>query len=112
MVDREKVLKSLECCVVGAECDHCKYGMLNKNDFEGCRQMLADALALLKEYDRVLHLAKLMHTWIFLNTFDEQAVYDELGFTDEDNALLGSIGRPIVINGSDNDGREEGNQRR
>ena len=44
----EKVIKGLECCVVGAECDHCKYGMLNKNDFEGCRQMLADALALLK----------------------------------------------------------------
>ena len=48
-------------------------------------------------YDHLLHLAKAMHLWIFLNAIDEQEVYDELGFTDDDNALLESIGRPIVI---------------
>lgn len=55
------------------------------------------ALAKAKEYDHLLHLAKAMHLWIFLHAIDEQEVYDELGFTDEDNALLGSIGRPMVI---------------
>lgn len=59
-------------------------------------------------YDRVLRMAKAMHTWIFLNTFDEQAVYDKLGFTDEDNALLGSIGRPMVIKVGDVKGNDAG----
>lgn len=61
------------------------------------REHYEQALEKAKAYDHLLHLAKAMHTWIFLNTFDEQAVYDKLGFTDEDNALLGSIGRPMVI---------------
>lgn len=55
------------------------------------------ALAKAKGYDHLLHLAKAMHLWIFMHAIDEQEVYDELGFTDEDNALLGSIGRPMVI---------------
>ena len=55
------------------------------------------AIAKAKGYDYLLHLAKAMHLWIFLHAIDEQEVYDELGFTDEDNALLGSIGRPMVI---------------
>lgn len=58
---------------------------------------ISEIIELLKDYDHILHLAKAMHTWIFLNVGDEQAVYDELGFSDEDNAMLGSIGRPIVI---------------
>lgn len=46
-----------------------------------------------EQYDHVLALAQKMHTWIFLNTGDEQAVYDEIGLTDEDNTLLGYGGR-------------------
>lgn len=42
-----------------------------------------------KKYDHLLALARKMHTWIFLNAGDEQAAYDEMGLTDEDNALLG-----------------------
>lgn len=42
-------------------------------------------------YDRLLEMAKKMHLWIFLNSTDEQSIYDELGFTDEENAELGSI---------------------
>ena len=118
MTDREKVMKGLECltkvnfAIYKTECQerNCPYkdaeqcdsdvmvdalNLLEKLDVEP--EELEQALAKAKEYDHLLHLAKAMHTWIFLNTFDEQAVYDKLGFTDEDNALLGSIGRPMVI---------------
>lgn len=103
MSDYEKVMQGLEClthvnfAIYKTECRErdCPY----KN--EDCElAVMEDAYNLLtrmKDYDHLLHLAKAMHTWIFLNTVDEQAVYDELGFTDEDNALLGAIGRPIVI---------------
>lgn len=50
-------------------------------------------------YERVLRLAKKMHTWIFLNTGDEQAAYDEIGLTDEDNVLLGYGGRIEIFSG-------------
>lgn len=43
------------------------------------------------EYDRLLKIAKKMHCWIFLNTADEMEVYDELGLTDEENVILGSV---------------------
>lgn len=42
-------------------------------------------------YERLLEIAKKMHCWIFLNTSDEFKIYDELGLTDEENAVLGSI---------------------
>lgn len=45
------------------------------------------------EYMHLLKLAKKMHTWIFLHTFNEDETYKELGLTDEDNALLGSFGK-------------------
>ncbi len=118
MTEREKVKAGLEClthvnfAIYKTECQerNCPYkdaeqcdsdvmvdalNLLEKLDIEP--EELEQALAKAKAYDHLLHLAKAMHTWIFLNTFDEQAVYDELGFTDEDNALLGSIGRPMVI---------------
>ena len=118
MTEREKVKAGLEClthvnfAIYKTECQerNCPYKdaeqcdsdvmvdamyLLEKLDVEP--EELEQALAKAKEYDHLLHLAKAMHTWIFLNTFDEQAVYDKLGFTDEDNALLGSIGRPMVI---------------
>ena len=118
MTDREKVMAGLEClthvnfAIYKTECQerNCPYkdaeqcdsdvmvdalNLLEKLDVEP--EELEQAIAKAKEYDHLLHLAKAMHTWIFLNTVDEQAVYDELGFTDEDNALLGSIGRPMVI---------------
>ena len=118
MTEREKVMAGLKClthlnfAIYKTECQerNCPYkdaeqcdsdvmvdalNLLEKLDIEP--EELVQALAKAKEYDHLLHLAKAMHTWIFLNTFDEQAVYDKLGFTDEDNALLGSIGKPVVI---------------
>jgi len=45
------------------------------------------------EYDRLLEIARAMHCWIFLHSFDEDEVYKELGITPEENAILGSAGR-------------------
>ena len=38
--------------------------------------------------EELLKAAKAMHTWIFLNTGDEQKAYDECGLSDEMNAAL------------------------
>ena len=48
------------------------------------------------EYDRLLQIARKMHLWIFLNTADEQKTYDELGLTEEENALLRYSGQIIL----------------
>lgn len=59
-----------------------------------------------KEYDlavkaadaieTLLKAAKAMHTWIFLNSGDEQAAYDECGLSDEMNVALGYSGQFVV----------------
>lgn len=48
------------------------------------------------EYDRLLHLTKKMHLWIFLHTGDEESVYKELGITDEEDVILGYSGKMIM----------------
>lgn len=40
--------------------------------------------------------ARAMHTWIFLNSVDEQDAYDECGLSDEMNAALGYGGQIVV----------------
>ena len=53
------------------------------------------------DYDRRLAVARAMHCWIFLHSFDEEEVYKELGITPEENAILGSAGRiEVKIPGS------------
>ena len=47
--------------------------------------------------DELVKVAKAMHTWIFLNSADEQAVYDECGLTDEMNAALGYGGKVEIV---------------
>ena len=60
MTDREMVIRAMECCAVGAECDHCPYSPMNKSGYEGCYKMHADALALLKAQEpRVLTLEEI-----------------------------------------------------
>lgn len=64
---------------------------------QGCCELLdnepaADVVEK-EKYNRMLKIAKKMHIWIFLNTADEQAAYDECGLTDEDNALIGYVGK-------------------
>lgn len=46
--------------------------------------------------EELLKAAKAMHTWIFLNSLDEQAAYDECGLTDEMNAALGYGGQFVA----------------
>lgn len=46
--------------------------------------------------EELLKIGAKMHTWIFLNTADEQAAYDEIGLTDEQNALFGYSGQMIL----------------
>ena len=43
-----------------------------------------------------LKVASAMHTWIFLNTGDEQKAYDECGLSDEMNAALGYSGQFVA----------------
>lgn len=40
--------------------------------------------------------ARAMHTWIFLNSGDEQDAYDECGLSDEMNAALGYGGQFVA----------------
>jgi hypothetical protein len=40
-------------------------------------------------YERLFEIAYKLHLQIFLLTGDEKSVYDEIGLTDEENALLG-----------------------
>ena len=49
------------------------------------------------DYDELIKAAKAMHTWIFLNSVDEQEAYDECGLTDEMNAVLGYAGSFNII---------------
>ena len=46
--------------------------------------------------EELLKAAKSMHTWIFLNSGDEQAAYDECGLSDEMNVALGYGGQFVV----------------
>lgn len=47
--------------------------------------------------EELLRAAEKMHTWIFLNTGDEQKAYDECGLSDEMNAALGYGGRFEIV---------------
>lgn len=57
---------------------------------EGWSKEAADAI------EELMKAAKAMHTWIFLNTGDEQKVYDECGLSDEMNAALGYCGQFVA----------------
>ena len=46
-----------------------------------------------EENERFKKISHKMHLWIFLHCGDEQKVYDELGLTDEENAMLGYSGQ-------------------
>lgn len=46
--------------------------------------------------EELLKAAKSMHTWIFLNSVDEKAAYDECGLSDEMNVALRYGGQIIA----------------
>lgn len=87
MADYTELVKDLRYCAsTKYSCVDCPH-----NIEPCCENMLltkaADAI------EELLEAAKKMHTWIFLNTGDEQAAYDECGLTDEMNAVLGYSGQ-------------------
>ena len=43
-------------------------------------------------YSRLYNIAHKMHTWIFLNTADHEAIFKEIGLTLEENEFLGDLG--------------------
>ena len=48
-------------------------------------------------YSRLYSIAHKMHTWIFLNTADHEAIFKEIGLTPEENEFLGDLGDIRVI---------------
>jgi hypothetical protein len=114
MMDYSEIVKDLRYCAdPDTSCSLCKYFG------ENCEQKViakaADAIEELNaevealkhdiewyiqintelngDYEKLQHAAKKMHTWIFLNTWDEQKAYDERGLSDEMNAALGYSGQ-------------------
>lgn len=47
-------------------------------------------------YSRLYSIAHKMHTWIFLNTADHEAIFKEIGLTPEENEFLGDLGDILV----------------
>lgn len=103
-MDYQELVKSLRICgeweteprIIGEPCDGCKYYDAEHDDCKSWdadgrkENVLLDAADAIEE---LLKAAKKMHTWIFLNSFDEQAAYDECGLSDEMNAALGYGGQ-------------------
>lgn len=98
MLNDNEIKKALECCnkYITKRCIDCP--LLKTDKLISCEKRLGVlSLNLInrqnEEYEHLLKIARKMHTWIFLNTGDEQAVYDEIGFSNEDNVLLGYGGQ-------------------
>ena len=58
-------------------------------------------------YEELLAAAKALHTWIFLNTADEQEAYKECGLSDEMNAFLGYGGSMTIVSEGEKNGAED-----
>lgn len=65
-------------------------------DYDGWSETASDYEKAADAIEELLKAAKAMHTWIFLNSLDEQAAYDECGLTDEMNAALGYGGQFVA----------------
>lgn len=88
MRDYAELIKAWRYCAESKTCDGCP---MQKNCPDINHQIVAaDAI------EELLKIGAKMHTWIFLNTADEQAAYDEIGLTDEQNALFGYSGQMIL----------------
>lgn len=47
-------------------------------------------------YSRLYSIAHKMHTWIFLNTVDHEAIFKEIGLSPDENEFLGDLGDIMV----------------
>lgn len=88
----EELIKALRGCEISKPCDTCPYYDPHWPTKECATINIAAADAI----EELLKAAKSMHTWIFLNSGDEQAAYDKCGLTDEMNVALGYSGQFIV----------------
>lgn len=92
MADYTELVKSLRICASEPSCEGCKNHVADEQ-YELFNSCTSGAETLMKEaadaIEELLKAAKKMHTWIFLNTVDEQKAYDECGLSDEMNATLG-----------------------
>jgi hypothetical protein len=95
MADFKELIISLRQCIsLDGGCYNCKQYKGDWKRFPKCWHVLfrdsADAI------EELLRIGAKMHTWIFLHTTDEQAAYDEIGLTEEQNALFGYSGQMIL----------------
>ena len=98
MTDNE-IKRALEICMGKRpleDCEECP----NYESESRCKVMLTEvALDLINrqqaEIERLQEIAKKMHTWIFLNSYDEEKAYAECGLTDEENIMLGYGGKIV-----------------
>lgn len=85
MIDREKVIKALECCsndkpFYHAHCDECPYNGRNPDNMGGCIKLYRDAMELLKEQEPVKPIERLGGTnWVFYECECNKPLY-ERGF--------------------------------
>lgn len=101
-MDGETIKSDLARCEV-ADCYGCSLATVGE-----CRTVLCnEANKLITELEadrnRLLYLCRKMHTWIFLNVANEERVYNELGFTDEENVRCGYSGQIEVKENDAND---------
>jgi len=89
MRDYAEIAHNLRCCGVDVPCDDCTY----QDDIVKCGSLERQAADAIEE---LLKICAKMRTWIFLHAADEQAAYDEIGLTDEQNALFGYSGQMIL----------------
>lgn len=85
----DELVKALRSCQ-NTNCELCHFADIDGGGFVkfcGVMDAAADAI------EELFKAAKAMHTWIFLNSFDERAAYDECGLSDEMNAMLGYGGQ-------------------
>lgn len=89
----EELVKNLRICSrcdFGQDCNGCTQ---KSDDAFCCDKLLHQAADAIEE---LLKAAKAMHTWMFLNSVDEQAAYDECGLTNEMNVALGYGGQFVA----------------
>lgn len=88
----DELVKRLWECAFG-ECFNCSQYTPTTNASVCQKELMKQAADAIEE---LLKAAKAMHTWIFLNTGDEQTAYDECGLSDEMNAALGYGGQFVA----------------
>jgi len=69
MIDQEKVINGLECCIddepfYHAHCDECPYNGRRPDNMGGCTQLYRDALELLKKQGKTMSRSRKRRRYI------------------------------------------------